>query len=134
MHGGRTTVRQVHWEGDNLVVTVDVNGGERLTIFYRPYAVSFDRLPEDKERRSEVDADALQALIVSELEAGERSRVYLNTVAKKALGASKDQTYTYGLKPLRDAEQIRVEKDSLEGGWYWSLANTPEPLPVEESI
>src|SRR5262249_28186280 len=97
-----------------------------------------DRLPDGQERRPsrgpEVDVGALQALVLRELEAGEQSRLDLNTIAEDELGASPDQVYRYGLKPLHGAKQIRVQKDRLAGGWYWSLCRSPEPLPVEAGI
>ena len=64
----------------------------------------------------------MRELVLAELETGEKSRQYLNTVAEEKLGASPDTVYQSGLNPLRKEGRIGCRKEGLEGGWFWHLS------------
>jgi hypothetical protein len=74
-----------------------------------------------------VSGEELQALILRELETGDKSRDYLNEVANDELGASPDSVYQTGLQPLRKADRIRAKKGGLNSGWYWHLLEDKTP-------
>jgi hypothetical protein len=81
---------------------------------------SVDILLAAEPQTSRVSGDDLRALILRELETGEKSRKYLNTVARDELQASTHSVYKTGLSPLSKAERIKARKDGMDGGWYWS--------------
>jgi hypothetical protein len=63
----------------------------------------------------------VRALILAELETGEKSRKHLDAVAAEKLGANPDTVYKSGLEPLRKDERIKARKDDTTSGWYWNL-------------
>jgi hypothetical protein len=76
---------------------------------------------QGSSRGQRVPGERLRALVLRELETGEKSREYLNTVASDETGASADSLYNSALNPLRKQGAIAPRKDGLNGGWYWHL-------------
>jgi hypothetical protein len=54
---------------------------------------------------------------------GPKYREYLNEVGRDELGASSDTLYRRGLVPLKDAGQIAVRKNGLNGRFEWRLTD-----------
>jgi hypothetical protein len=81
-----------------------------------------DDLLAVESRGKRVPSELLRALILAELEAGEQTRTYLDTVAQEKLGANSDTVYRSGLTPLRLAGRIQARKDGTTGGWFWRLS------------
>jgi AAA domain len=102
-----------------------VDGGEDVTV-----AVDFGDSAEDVDallansngRPSGIDKQALQQLILANLETGAKSRGYLDELGRDELGATHDQVYRQGIEPLREAKKITPKKDGLSGGWSYELA------------
>ena len=108
------------------IVGVDVvEGGEPVTVA-REFADSDkdvdELLANSNGRRSGLDGQALQRLIIDSLESGPKSREYLNTVAADEIKATSDQVYRQGIEPLRKAGTIKASKGGLTGGWSYELA------------
>jgi hypothetical protein len=82
---------------------------------------SVDELLARERMDARVSGEQLRTLILRELASGEKSRDYINKVAKDELGANADSVYKSGLEPLRKDARIRARKASLTGGWYWTL-------------
>jgi hypothetical protein len=81
---------------------------------------SVDDLIAATKRGKHIPGELVRALILAELETGEKSRQYLNTVGEEKLGASHDTIYQSGLDPLRKEGLIAARKEGL-GGWFWRL-------------
>jgi hypothetical protein len=107
------------------IEAVDVAGLTEQITLAAPLGESSKSVDElllgDTKHGQRVSGDELQALILRELETGEKSRDYLNEVAKDELGANHDSVYKSGLEPLRKAGLAKAQKASLTGGWYWRL-------------
>jgi hypothetical protein len=84
-------------------------------------AKSVDDLIAATKRGKRIPAELVRELILAELEAGEKSRKHLDTIAMEKLGASADTVYQSGLEPLRKQGRIKARKDGSEGAWYWNL-------------
>jgi hypothetical protein len=78
-------------------------------------------LAAERTQPSRVSGDDLRALILRELETGEKSREYLDNVAKDELDANPDSVYKSGLAPLREAGRIKARKGGMNAGWSWRL-------------
>jgi hypothetical protein len=61
---------------------------------------------------------------VSALGDGGKTRQHLDQAASAQLGASADQLYRYGLKPLKEDGKVRGYKDGIDGPWTWALKQT----------
>ena len=106
------------------VKTVDVPGlSEPVPLLVPEGAATktVDDLIASTHRGKRVPSELLQALVLAELETGEKSRDYLDDVAKEKLGANPDTVYKGGLYPLKTAGRIKPRKDGTDGGWYWHL-------------
>jgi hypothetical protein len=104
--------------------TVAVEGlAERLPLLVPESAAtkSVDELIAASRRGKRIPGELVRALVLAELESGEKSRQYLNAVGEEKLGASPDTVYQSGLTPLRKEGLIAARKESLEGGWFWRL-------------
>jgi len=100
-------------------ITVAVDLGES--------AKSVDELiARDRRDAARVSGEQLRAMILRKLASGEKSREYLDTVAKDELGANPDSVYKSGLEPLRKERRIRAFKTGMVGGWYWTLMEEQE--------
>jgi len=76
-----------------------------------------------RQKGARVPSEDLRALVLRELESGEKSRDYLNRVAHDKTGASADSLYQSALGPLRKSGLIRAVKAGLTGSWYWRLTS-----------
>jgi len=102
-----------------------VEEGEDVTV-----AVDFEDSTKDVDELlansnghgGQLDKQALQALILGQLETGPKSREYLDAVAADDLRATPDQVWKHGINPLRGAGSIEASKDGLSGGWSYALA------------
>jgi AAA domain len=104
--------------------TVDVDGlAERLPLLVEESAAtkSVDELIRAASWAKRIPGELVRELVLAELETGEKSRQYLNTVAEEKLGASHDTVYKSGLTPLRKEGLIVARKESVEGSWFWRL-------------
>jgi hypothetical protein len=102
-----------------------VDGGEDVTV-----AVDFadsdkdvdELLANSNGRRSGIQKQALQQLILVHLGTGAKSREYLDALGRDELGATPNQVWEHGIEPLNQAQKIRSKKEGLVGGWSYELA------------
>jgi hypothetical protein len=80
-----------------------------------------DLIAAHAEAGKRVPAELIQALILAELETGEKSRVLLDAAVQMKLGANPDSVYKSGLVPLKRDGRIKARKDGTTGGWFWQL-------------
>jgi hypothetical protein len=80
-----------------------------------------DLIAAQASKGKRVPADLLQALILAELETGEKTRAHLDAAAQEKLGANPDSVYKSALVPLKKGARIKARKDGTTGGWVWQL-------------
>jgi hypothetical protein len=82
---------------------------------------SVDDLLAVMRQGKRIPSELLRALVIRELEAGEKPRKHLDEVAKHETGANPDSVYKSALGPLRNEGTIAARKDGPDGGWHWRL-------------